>query len=188
MIAAIFAQSPEGVIGIDGLIPWKHPGDLRRFKRVTLESTIIMGRKTWESIGSRPLPKRQNIVLSRTATASAGVALAHNIFDAMSMATYPDVWFIGGAEVYAAAMPYVDLVDVTYVPDRIDIVGGAHTYATMAPEIDPEMFAEGPLWAHDDDPTLLRRTYVRRTLSEEPYELADNRRLQEKGTLRRTAS
>ena len=65
MRAAIVAISPERVIGIDGELPWHYSADLRRFKRLTMGTTVIMGRRTWESIGSRPLPGRHNIVITK---------------------------------------------------------------------------------------------------------------------------
>lgn len=178
MIAAILAQTGERVIGVNGQIPWHYSSDMRRFRRVTLGSTIVMGRKTFESIGRKPLPGRQNIVLTRTTV--SGVQCANSLEEAIGAATSHDIWFIGGAEVYAAAMPHVELIDVTYVPDVIDPIGAA-----LAPEIDETMFTPGPLFVCPDEtsPSLVRRTYVRRTLSQEPYELADNRRLQEGGIL-----
>ncbi|HEX4446790.1 MAG TPA: dihydrofolate reductase, partial [Polyangiaceae bacterium] len=68
-----------------------------------------------------------------------------------------DVWFIGGAAIYAGAMPYADLIDVTYVPDRIDAAD-----AVMAPPIDEGVFEASPLVVHEEEPTLTRRTYRRR--------------------------
>ena len=65
MIAAIVAMSPERVIGLDGNLPWHYPVDLKRFRNVTLGTTVIMGRKTWESLNSKALPKRRNIVITR---------------------------------------------------------------------------------------------------------------------------
>ena len=194
MIGAIWAQSPEGIIGFDGKIPWHLSGDLKRFKRVTLGGAIVMGRKTWESIGSRPLPGRRNIIVSRTFRNYGGEVRddwwACGVREACEMADMTgsrDIWIIGGAEIYAEAMRLVDIIDVTYVPASCVSKLKFHDkhVPVYAPTVDEAAFSPGPLWGHDDEPGLTRRTFVRRTLSEEPYELADNRRLQEQGSLRR---
>lgn len=153
--AIIVAVSPEGAIGLDGRIPWHYPGDLRRFKRVTLGGTLIMGRVTWESIGQKPLPGRRNIVVTRRAIAGAE---SFSALDAALEAAEGRVWFIGGARIYAEAMRFADRIDVTYVPDRI-----TDPRAVSFPAIDPAVFAEGPLIAHEDDPRLTRRVFTRRS-------------------------
>jgi dihydrofolate reductase len=194
MIAAIWAQSPEGIIGFYGKIPWHFSGDFRRFKRVTLDSAIIMGRKTYDSIG-KPLPKRHNIVLSRyTGLVGLGlinsgesVAVATTLEAALDIAKRlaPDTWIIGGAGVYAAAMPHVDLVDVTTVPRACVALlqfDDRHL-PVFAPKIDPDLFWQSWQGVHEDEPTLTRARFVSRRLKDEPYELTDNRRLQEQGSL-----
>jgi dihydrofolate reductase len=156
--AIIVAVSPEGVIGVRGAIPWHYEGDMKRFKRVTMGATLIMGRVTFESIGSRPLPGRRNVVISSRALDIAGVERATSFEDAIARADDADVWFIGGAKVYEAAMPYCDLLDVTYVPDRVDTAG-----ALRMPAIDESAFEPGPLLRHEDDPALSRRIFTRRS-------------------------
>lgn len=116
MRGLIVAVSPEGVIGVGGAIPWHYPEDLKRFKRITMGSTIIMGRITWESIGSKTLPGRRNIVI--TSRALADVECFPDIPLALAACSGP-VWFIGGAQIYREAIDYCDVMDVTYVPDRI---------------------------------------------------------------------
>lgn len=155
MRALIVAVSPENVIGLNGTIPWRYPGDLKRFKRLTTGSTIIMGRQTWASIG-RPLPNRRNIVITRAVI--DGVECFTSIEGALSSTTTPDVWFIGGARIYEEAMQkHADLLDVTYVPDSI-----TDPRAIKFPAIDPAIWRAGPLLDHEDEPALKRREFFRR--------------------------
>jgi dihydrofolate reductase len=148
------AVSPEGAIGLDGKIPWHHRGDLRRVKRLTLGTTLIMGRHTWESLGSKPLPGRSNWVVTQREI--EGVRCFPNVAAAVAASEGP-VWFFGGARVYAEALDHADFIDVVYVPDRVLDPG-----AVFFPAIDPSQWDEGPLLAHEDDPELTRRVYVRK--------------------------
>src|SRR5580704_196805 len=119
MRGSIFAVSADGVIGKDGKIPWRHPGDLRRFKRVTMGATVVMGRATFAETG-KALPGRRNLVVTSGALEVPGVEVVRSIGEALRRAGDADVWFIGGARVYEEAMRHVDVLDVTYVPDRVD--------------------------------------------------------------------
>jgi dihydrofolate reductase len=152
--AIMVAMSPEGVIGLDGKIPWHYRGDLKRVKRLTLGTTLIMGRITWESLGGKPLPGRRNLVV--TSRAIEGAECFRDIASALA-ASEGKVWFFGGAGIYREAMPLADLIDVVYVPDHID-----DPRAVRFPAIDPAMWEEGPLVAHEDEPALQRRVYTRR--------------------------
>lgn len=159
----IFATSPEGVIGVDGKIPWRYPGDFRRFKRVTLGSVVIMGRGTFESMG-KPLPGRRNIVVTTRVLEVPGVECVRSIDEALALAGADagagekDVWFIGGERIYEEALSHVDVIDVTYVPDRVvDAPNAVH-----APRIDERIFEAQPLVPHEDEPGLTRRLYTRR--------------------------
>jgi dihydrofolate reductase len=152
--AIMVAVSPDGVIGRGGKIPWHYGGDLKRLKSVTMGSTVIMGRVTWESAGSKPLPGRRNIVI--TGAALPGVECFADIPSALATVQGP-VWFLGGARIYAEAMQYCDLIDVTYVPDHVDPAG-----AVLFPPIDPEKWEAGPLVDHEEEPTLCRRVYTRK--------------------------
>jgi dihydrofolate reductase len=152
----IFAASPQGVIGVGGKIPWRYLGDWRRFKRVTMGSTVVMGRTTFESIG-KALPGRRNIVVTSGALEQAGVACVRSVEEALSRAGAEDVWFIGGARIYEEAMKYVDVIDVTYVPDYVDGWDAVH-----APAIDDGDFEAGPVLDHEDEPALKRRVFTRR--------------------------
>jgi dihydrofolate reductase len=152
----IFAISPERVIGVGGKIPWRHPGDMRRFKQVTLGSTVIMGRATFDENG-RPLPGRRNIVVTSRPLEVPGVEVAPSVDEALRMAGTADVWFIGGARIYEEAMHHVDVIDVTYVPDHVRDAG-----AVLAPPIDEAVFEPGPLIEHELEAGLTRRVYTRR--------------------------
>ena len=156
MRAMIWAESPEGIIGAGGTIPRRHAGDLRRFKRLTLGTTVIMGRKTFESM-RRPLPGRRNVVVTSHPLEVPGVEVATGLDEAIAMAGDADVWFIGGARIYADAMAYADLIDVTYVPDRVQAAD-----VVRAPPIDERLFEASALLPHEDEPGLMRRTYRRR--------------------------
>lgn len=122
MLNLIVAISKNHVIGHKGTLPWSFPEDLQRFKRITMGSTLIMGRKTHESIG-RALPGRRNLVVSRTLTnAPAGVELVRNITEAITLALdvpdgqpTPEMFVIGGASIYTAALPLVQRVYLTEV-------------------------------------------------------------------------
>lgn len=151
----IAAVSPEGVIGVDGGIPWHYSADFKRFKRLTTGCTIIMGRLTWESLPKKPLPERRNIVI--TSRAIEGVECFPDISAALAICDEDDVWFIGGARLYEEAMRHADFIDLTTVPDRID-----HPSAVTFPEIDEAIWEASPLETDPDDPRLSRRVYRRR--------------------------
>jgi dihydrofolate reductase len=115
-LVAIVAMTTDRVIGRNGTLPWHLPEDLAFFKRTTSGHPIVMGRKTFESIG-RPLPNRRNIVLTRDTKWSApGTEVIHN---PQELAKLPDidgtVYIIGGAEIYQAFLPLTDEVLVTHV-------------------------------------------------------------------------
>ena len=115
-LTAVVAMTPSRVIGRDGKLPWHLPEDLAYFKRTTLGHPIVMGRKTFESIG-RPLPKRRNIVLTRDETWSAeGVEVIHGPEALPELAGLGDqVFIIGGAEIYTAVFPILDDLLVSHV-------------------------------------------------------------------------
>ncbi|WP_424946354.1 dihydrofolate reductase [Candidatus Spongiihabitans sp.] len=105
-------------IGIDGGLPWHYSEDLKRFKRRTMGCAVIMGRVTWDSIGRKALPGRRNIVISRSDV--SGVEHYDSIEKAISACGNEDLWVIGGAQIYEAAMAYLNVLDITLVPDIID--------------------------------------------------------------------
>ncbi|MSQ57832.1 MAG: dihydrofolate reductase [Limnohabitans sp.] len=115
----IYARARNGVIGKDNQMPWHLPEDLAHFKRVTMGQPVMMGRKTWDSIPVkfRPLPGRDNIVLTRQAQWSAnGAQVATSLQQALQIcAAHADVWVMGGAEIYAQALPLASKIVVTEI-------------------------------------------------------------------------
>ncbi len=136
-INLIFARAANGVIGKDNSMPWHLPEDLARFKRLTQGCPVIMGRKTWDSLPPRfrPLPGRSNIVITRQADwQAAGAVRASSLQDALHLsANVPEVWVIGGAEIYRQAEPLAARAEVTEIAQ--DFEGDA-----FAPPL-------GPTWS-----------------------------------------
>jgi dihydrofolate reductase len=130
-LAMIVAAAENDVIGRDNALPWSLPEDLRYFRRVTMGKPIVMGRRTFEAIG-RPLPGRRNIVVSRNRDFAAnGVLTAHSLDEALAVAEshaadedLDEVMLIGGAQLYAQALPRVQRIYLTRVHGEID--GDAH--------------------------------------------------------------
>ncbi len=120
----IFAKSRNGVIGKDGKLPWHLPEDLAHFKRVTLGSPVIMGRKTWDSLPARfrPLPGRTNVVVTHQSDWSEPGALrAAGLADALAMcASAEQVWVIGGAQLYAQTIALASTAVVTDIDADFD--------------------------------------------------------------------
>jgi dihydrofolate reductase len=123
----IVAMSDNGVIGRGGELPWHLAADLRRFKRLTMEHAILMGRKTWESIG-RALPGRTSIVVTRKADFQTGdekVLKASNLDEALKLASRADceqdhLFIIGGAAIYELALPRADRLYLTRIHAQVD--------------------------------------------------------------------
>jgi len=131
----IFARAANGVIGRDNTIPWRLPEDMARLKRLTTGWPVIMGRKTWDSLPPkfRPLPGRANIVITRQAGwKEAGAETAASLADALALcASSDEVWILGGAQIYAQAMPLAERIEVTEIAENIE--GDA-----FAPTLGPE--------------------------------------------------
>ncbi len=134
-IGLIWAQARNRVIGKNGVMPWHLPEDLAHFKRVTLNHPVIMGRKTWDSIPPkfRPLPGRTNIVVTRQADwHEKGAQCSSSLREALQQCENSNqVWVIGGAQIYAQALPLADELVVTEIDAAFD--GDAH-----APAIGPD--------------------------------------------------
>lgn len=124
-LALIVAMARNRVIGKDNTLPWHLPEDLQHFKRTTLGAPIIMGRRTWDSIG-RPLPGRRNIVVSRQPDwQAAGAEHARSLPDALALCAAADnpaprVFVIGGAQLYAQALALADELFITEIDADID--------------------------------------------------------------------
>jgi dihydrofolate reductase len=125
LVSLVVATDERGAIGRAGGLPWHLPDDLRRFKALTLGKPVLMGRKTWDSIG-RPLPGRHNIVITRQAgLALPGTTVVASLEEALAAAgDVPEVCVIGGAEVFRQALPQVDVVHLT----RVHATVAADTY------------------------------------------------------------
>jgi len=128
MISLIVAMGRNRVIGQNNQMPWHLPNDLQHFKNTTRGHTVVMGRKTFESIG-RPLPDRRNIVLTRqTDYAPAGVEVVHTL-DELHFPADEEVFIIGGSEIFSAFLPVADRLYITYIE-------GAFTGDTFFPPYD----------------------------------------------------
>ena len=126
MITLVLAMAENGVIGSNGAIPWRIAEDMKRFKALTVGKPVVMGRKTWDSLPRKPLLDRTNIVVTRQAGWSAnGAVTASSLDDALDKAgNAADVMVIGGGEIYRAALPRADRIELTEVHGAFD--GDAH--------------------------------------------------------------
>lgn len=174
-VGLIVACSVNGVIGEDGKIPWHFPGDFKRFKELTSGGVVIMGRKTWESLPKKPLPKRLNIVVTSMSPMEfkekypmPDVWAKPSIEEALQMAEFlepdRDVWFIGGSRIYKECVPFCDIMDFTYVPYVLTPHDHMHEFAYVN-----EMGMVGQDWVapdgvqqHPYEETLTFKRYVRR--------------------------
>jgi len=159
MIKMIAAVSQNGYIGLDGKLPWHYPEDMKLFASKTKNSTIIMGRKTFESIGSRPLPNRRNIVISRLANGLGvlnheGIEVFASVPEALDTCDNgKDVWIVGGERIYEAGMEFADEIHLTIVPNWIDVSYGQE--AARFPWINPlEFIAKQTLMLAPEKPDL----------------------------------
>ncbi|MDE0310506.1 MAG: dihydrofolate reductase [Acidiferrobacterales bacterium] len=141
------------VIGKAGTTPWHYSADLKRFRQMTLGSTVVMGRKTWDSLPIKPLPERQNIVITR----GNGIdeTSCSSISQAIEIAHFEKIWVIGGAEIYALAVEHCDRMDITFVPDTVD-----EPDCTYFPPIDWSRWSAGPRIQFDDDDRLFRQQFT----------------------------
>lgn len=136
-LKAIVACSPEGIIAINGQMPWHVKEDLQRFKRLTISNVIIYGRKTFESLNRRCLPDRENYIVSRTASAALikdtwGVVyrdLDTAVNDAQLRYPDKDIWICGGAQIYRQMLPIVDELELTIINrDEVSYDAGDRLY------------------------------------------------------------
>ena len=143
-LSAIVATDCRGTIGKDGQIPWYLPADLQFFKRMTLGHPVVMGRKTFRSIG-RPLPKRTNIVLTRDPFFTAtGVVVVHSLREALghpAVTEADETFIVGGGELYRESLPLVNTVYRTIV--AADIEDGDAFFPDLPAEEWQEVWSEG---------------------------------------------
>lgn len=143
----ILARGANGVIGRDGALPWRLPEDMAHLRRSTMGHAVIMGRRTWDSLPARfrPLPGRRNVVLTRqTGWQAAGAQPAAGLAQAIALCSAEaQAWIIGGAEIYAQALPLASRALVTEIDANFE--GDAH-----APQFGPE-WIETAREAHSSD-------------------------------------
>ena len=141
-VTIVVARAENGVIGKDGGLPWHIPDDLKRFKALTMGTSMVMGRKTFESLG-RLLPGRQHIVLTRDPAWSAeGADVARDLDSVIALADKPEISVIGGADIIRLFLPVADRVELTEVR-------GAPEGDTVLPAFDPTEWTETGREAHD---------------------------------------
>ena len=119
-IVLVLALASNGVIGKDGGIPWHISEDLKRFKALTLGHTVVMGRKTWDSLPKKPLPGRVNVVVTRQANWHAEGATTASSLGKATSGTSGQVMIIGGAEIYERALPLANRIELTEVHRAFD--------------------------------------------------------------------
>lgn len=135
MISVIVAMSKNRVIGKDNKMPWHLPADLAYFKKTTMGHTILMGRKTFESMG-RPLPGRHNVILTRQADYKPeGCTVFHSMEEALEALRGKDLYVIGGAEIIKEFLPIVDKLYLTLIDEEFE-------GDTFLPEFHPEDWVE----------------------------------------------
>jgi dihydrofolate reductase len=141
-VGLVWAQSASGVIGRGGDIPWRVPEDLSHFKQVTMGHTVVMGRRTWESLPDRvrPLPGRRNVVLSRQTDFIADGAEVIGSLEAAL--TEPETWVIGGGQIYRLALPLATRCEVT----EVDIDLPRDDDDALAPVLDETWRGETGEW------------------------------------------
>ena len=145
-IKAIVAVDENGAIGRQGDLLCHLPADMRHFKEMTMGHSIVMGRKTFESFPRRPLPGRQNLVITRSAGWQyPGVIVAHSLEQAIAMAETDTVFIIGGAQIYEQALPVVDVLHLTLIHARWASVD------VYFPALDPNQWQEVEREHHTSD-------------------------------------
>ena len=153
-LTIVVATDLNNGIGINNTLPWHLPEDLAHFKRTTSGHAILMGRKTFESIG-RPLPNRRNIVITRNASwQHEGVETAGSLQQAAALAGAAPAFIIGGAQVYADALPLVDRLIITRIDQRFDC-------DAFFPALDSSIWQETARESHHSEKAGLDYAFVR---------------------------
>lgn len=150
----------NGVIGIGNRLPWHLPEDLKRFRKLTLGHTVVMGRKTFESLPGGPLKGRRNVVLSRsTVHGQEGVIALKRIEEVVEMSHTDILFIIGGGEIYRQFLPYTCRIELTYIDDDVD-------GDTLFPTLDLsewQLIAEEPFYDKTQNISGYYRTFERIT-------------------------
>lgn len=160
MIGVIAALDRARLIGKNGTLPWHYPADLKRFRRLTVGHTVVMGRKTWASLPKKPLAKRHNLVL--TSTSIEGVDCFTDLESALA-ASSGDVWIIGGARLFAEAVEVADVVDLTWIPGEIPVERGDD--AVYFPVLDDAVWESTSRRPLSEDLRLINERFERRAIT-----------------------
>ena len=148
-LKAIVAVNPKGIIGNNNMIPWRVNEDMARFRRLTLNNVVIMGRKTWDSIGRKCLTNRENYIVSRSASlkliegtdAKCYKHIDHAITDAQSYFPDKDIYIIGGASIYKQTLPICDELELTIINEEfVNLSEGEIVYLEDYPHKILELF------------------------------------------------
>ena len=159
MIAVIAAYTTERVIGNKGRIPWKIPGEQKRFRQLSLGNVVIMGRKTYEEIG-HPLHDRINIVISNTVEfKGSNLYTAHSLSEAVSMFPEKDIYIAGGAMLYKEAIPISDVLYITEI--HASFAGD-----TFFPKFNPDDYIKEESGHYEESIPYTYLTYIKRSSTE----------------------
>lgn len=155
MIALVVAYSNNRVIGKDGTMPWNLEGELRRYRELTTGKVVIMGRRTYESIG-KPLPNRLNIIVSTTQTYEGENCMtARSLPEAIELAGDQDIYISGGSRIYEESLPLVEKMYITEVDCEIE-------GDTFFPEFDESLFEKEINEHHEGEIPYTYVTYTRK--------------------------
>ncbi len=145
MIHLIWAEDDAGGIGYWNKLPWRMPADLQHFKQKTQGHTVVMGRKTFESLNGKPLPKRDNVILTHNVAYQAtDCTVIHTIEPVLEWAETQDIYIIGGRAVYELFLPHADVLHRTRI-------GGIFETDTVFPEVDWKQWKQKELFLGKTD-------------------------------------
>lgn len=158
-ITLIAAMGKNREIGLNGKMPWHLPAELQHFKTVTMDKAIVMGRKTWEAIG-RPLPGRQNIVISRNSDFEAdGAEVVTSLQQALAQSSSEEVMVIGGGQLYELALPVAQRLILTLI------------------DIEPDADTWFPQWQYNEWKTVDSKTFAADEANPLAYQILDLHRI-----------
>lgn len=156
MISIIAATDKIGAIGKNGSIPWDIPEDRRRFRELTINNIVVMGRRTYEDIG-HPLPERMNVILSSTLKINAENCLTmHSLTEVLNRFGDRNIFICGGARVYSEALPFADRIYLT-------VIDGVYNGDVFFPKISESDFINVYSEKFEGEPGFRFLTYIRKT-------------------------